>query len=103
MREDNELIRARGGQLHTIRMLIRSLLRSQLSLGQNSWWVRGTLLLPLPLKFPHSVLQGIVLHEAFPDSSIPMTLPTPGFCPHALLSASPKTSVWILALPYPSW
>lgn len=52
-RADNELFRARGGQLHTIRLLIKS---SEVTARPRTKQTKqlvgeGTLLLPLPLKF----------------------------------------------------
>lgn len=66
MRVDNELIRARGGQLHTIRTLIKP---SEVT--HSSAWDKttagggGPCSLPLPLKLP-CVLQGAVLQEVSP-------------------------------------
>lgn len=66
MRVDNELIRARGGQLHTIKTLIKP---SEVT--HSSAWDKtaagggGPCSLPLPLKLPH-VLQGSVPYDVSP-------------------------------------
>lgn len=69
MREDNELIRARGGQLHTIRTLIKS---SEVTAQPRTKQLvgEGDPAPSSPSEVP-PVLQGVVLQEAFPDAPLP--------------------------------
>lgn len=71
MTENNELIRARGGQLHTIRMLIKS--SEVTAQPRTKKWVGEENSAPSsPSEIPHSfILQGATFHEAFPDSPHP--------------------------------
>lgn len=70
MTENNELIRTRGGQLHTIRMLIKSSEVTAQPRTKN--WVGENSAPSSPSEIPHSfILQGATFHEAFPDSPHP--------------------------------
>lgn len=83
MREDNELIRARGDQLHTIRTLIKASEVTAQPRTKN-WWGRGTLpFLSLQNPAPPLSLQ------ASPDSPPPLG---PAH-PRALLSPSSETDL----------
>lgn len=86
MREDNELIRARGDQLHTIRTLIKASEVTAQPRTKN-WWGKGTL--------PSLSLQNspTLSLEAFPDSPPPLGPAHPRIQPRALLSPSSETDL----------